>query len=192
MLTTTFFFGEGTHQECLYSLMTYGIPSNLIPVTDNGEIKRKHHLLWIKYRVALEQHEANGAKELIEIPTNNDVLLGKGKPIQEHIGNMRLHLLVEDHFPRYEHTNKKGKTEIAKEVIQLIKSSSGRFLKIEKGVWVQVPDEIAREKVSHRFVRNRRNAVGELSRQVKANAGVRPKLPESANETAGKRRAKVV
>jgi hypothetical protein len=175
--------------------MTYGIPSDLIPVTENGEIKLKNHLLWIKYRIALEQHEANGAKELIEIPTNNDVLLGKGKPTQEHIGNMRLHLLVEDHFPRYEDTNKKGKTEIAREVVQLIKSSSGRFLRMEKGVWVQVPDEIAREKVSHRFVRNRRNAVARelLNRQViKANnAGVRPKLPESANETAGKKRAKV-
>jgi hypothetical protein len=190
MLTTSFFFAEGTHTECLYSLMTYGIPSHLIPVTEDGEIKRKNHLEWIKYRRALEQHEANGAKELIEIPTNSDVLLGKGKPIQEHIGNMRLHLFIEDHLPRYGDANKKGKTEIAREVVQLVKSSSGRFLRIEKGVWVQVPDEVAREKVSHRFW-NRRNAlVRELRRQVKANAGVRPKLPESANETAGKKRAK--
>jgi hypothetical protein len=192
ILRTSFFFGKGTHQECLYALMTYGIPSDLIPVTENGEIKRKNHLLWIKYRRALEQHEANGAEELIEIPTNSDVLLGKGKPIQEHSGNMRLHLFVEDRFPRYEATTKKGKTELAKEVVQLIKSSPGRFLRIEKGVWVQVPDEVAREKVSHRFVRSRRNALTrELSRQVKANTGFRPKLLESANETVGKKRAKV-
>lgn len=87
------------------------------------------------------------------LPTDNDVLFGRGR-VKEHPGNIILHHLIGARTDRYEAAEKWEKTVIAEEIVAIIRERSGRFLKQEKGSpgkWVSVDIEVAREKVSHTF-----------------------------------------
>jgi hypothetical protein len=179
--------------------MTYGIPHSVFPVSPEGEIKRKNHLEILQMRGIIEDYAKSGTDiGMIEIPRNTDVLLGKGKPIQEHLGNMRLHLLVDQQLPRYDSCSKKEKTELATEIIQMAKASSGRFLTQESGVWTEVSDDIARQKVSNLF-RNRRKmakkeAASPQNQTSNRGGGVRTELSGSfmVQSNDSHKRAKVV
>ena len=50
-------FHSGTVTECQYALLGYGIPVDLIPITETGTIKTKNQLTWIKARKAIEAYE---------------------------------------------------------------------------------------------------------------------------------------
>jgi hypothetical protein len=94
---------------------------------------------------------------IIVVPNRLDVLLGRGKPIQEHIGNLRYHALLCNKQSAYEAARKFDKMEIAKQIVDEVHSYSGRFLKQEGAGWTIVDDTVARGKVSHAF-RTRRAA----------------------------------
>ena len=82
-------------------------------------------------------------------PTKFDVIFGRGRPFQDHDGNIRLHKLVEFYKPRYLHARRLQKTKIASEIVQLVKET-GHFMKRSKGEdWTEVCDLVARDKVSH-------------------------------------------
>jgi hypothetical protein len=138
----------------MYSLMTYGIPHHLIPATAEGQIKVKNHLEFIDTRKTKEEYAVNSGGhgvETIELPLASDVLLGKGKPIQEHTGNLRLHAIVEEYLSQYRSSSRPEKTALATEVVRAVKSASGRFLSKESGIWIEVDENVAREKVSNIF-----------------------------------------
>jgi hypothetical protein len=143
------FVFTGTHIECVYALMTYGIPSESFPVTVAGEVKRKKHLEWIKMRK--RQESDNSGQPRIVIPSYSDILFGRGKPFREHIGNLQLVNLLDDHLDRYEAVKLKEKSAVIAEMVYIVKKKGGRFLKQEKGVWVEADEKMAREKVSHGF-----------------------------------------
>jgi len=85
-------------------------------------------------------------------PTDYDVLFGRGKPFQDHPGNLRLHSVVNVYKPNYSQARRHEKTAIAEDVVKLIKSDRkqvGRFLKQADGRWEVVSDIEARAKVSH-------------------------------------------
>ena len=111
---------------------------------------------------------------LVVVPSQHDVLFGRGKPIQLHPGNVWLGSIVEDLVPiYYQETSRDGKTAVAQHVVQLIKSRGGRFLRPYnsstdgggKGgggsggtsnssggcIWVEVNDEKGQEKVCTAF-----------------------------------------
>jgi hypothetical protein len=140
--------------ECVYELQTYGIPTQVLPLDENYNIKLDHHLDWVERRKALEA--SSGEKEdFVLIPRRFDVLFGKGKNIAEHTGNLRAGLVVEMNRSRYEKATKFEKTQVAERIVHLIHLSYGRFLKKEKFGWVEVSDDAAREKISHFFRRLR-------------------------------------
>jgi hypothetical protein len=88
----------------------------------------------------------------IERPGPYDVLFGRGKPYQIHKGNRRFHKIVAAHKPRYLRSKQNQKCDIAKMVIKLVQQGNSapvRFLRREGYFWVEVPNEVAREKVSH-------------------------------------------
>eukprot|EP00934_Nitzschia_sp_Nitz4_P005223 Nitzschia sp. Nitz4//scaffold37_size175936//85170//86912//NITZ4_002048-RA/size175936-processed-gene-0.223-mRNA-1//-1//CDS//3329549794//5213//frame0 len=89
----------------------------------------------------------------IVVPGQNDVLLGRGKGFYQHTGNIRFRALVEDRFPHYERARTSAeKKRLTCEVIGLIRTSGGRFLKDDsKCGWVIVTEEVARQKVAHVF-----------------------------------------
>jgi len=44
----------GSYMECLYDLVSFGIPRNAIPVDSNGRLHNDEHLIWIERRLELE------------------------------------------------------------------------------------------------------------------------------------------
>jgi hypothetical protein len=90
--------------------------------------------------------------------------------LQGHTGNIRLHKVVAAYKLRYTEARRHEKTEIAEEIVRLIKTAMGpntrpgRFLKrVEsEDCWVEVSDTVARDKVSHALR-------GKLRREGRAN-----------------------
>ena len=96
----------------------------------------------------------------IELPGKCDVLLGRGRPLQEHPGNQRFRTLVDSYVEQYESSKKrKEKTELTELVLETIQREGGRFVQMEEGsngskssgLWYEVSDAVARDKVSHAF-----------------------------------------
>jgi hypothetical protein len=81
-----------------------------------------------------------------------DVLLGRGKTIQQHEGNQRFQTIVNEHKYRYKSCQtREQKTNITREIVDSIKTGgnqTGRFLKFDMtvGGWREVIDEVARVK----------------------------------------------
>lgn len=144
----------GSHVECMYSLMTFGIPKETLPVNvvdgtpivddflaDNDSevlIERERH------QKIMAQMDDNH----ILFPQENDVLLGRGRPYQEYPGNRKLAMIINQRKEEYKASGKLRKTELTNIILQDIKVSGGRFLKKSDDgkFWVVVSDEIAREK----------------------------------------------
>ena len=75
----------------------------------------------------------------------------KGKPLSDHIGNARLHNLVEDLMDDYNKLEKKEKSKLLKLVVMEVRAKSGRFISKDSGIWREVTDDVALTKVSHLF-----------------------------------------
>jgi hypothetical protein len=146
----------GSHMECIYHLMTFGIKSSDFPVTTSGEKRFDAHHDYVRKMRQSEYVFDDGIKRII-IPGTLDVLLGRGKPLQKHDGNLNYHYVVEGYHDRYERASKLEKTQIAKTIVDKIHEQGGRFLKQEDAGWVEIDDEAARTKISHTF-RNHRIA----------------------------------
>jgi hypothetical protein len=172
--------------ECIYELMTFGIPVDDYPISSDMVLNRKNHLEWVQARRSLEESLSLSASSttdnnvmcgvpavMVLVPKSTDILFGKGRSIREHPGNKRFGLIVESFFDRYDVlVCRSEKTSFAQEVVLKIKSTGGRFLKQEGGVyWQEVDDALARKKVSH-TLRSRRSI----------KAGERKKEEEKANE----------
>jgi hypothetical protein len=142
----------GTPSEYSYTLLTYGIPAQFLPMNEAGEVVLGHHMEWIERR---RVQESSGLPATAMIPRRFDVLLGRGGDLSDHTGNLRAFHIVEMNRERYEKASKFEKTQIAERIVHLIHQSYGRFLQKEKGEWVEVTTETAREKISHCFRRLR-------------------------------------
>jgi hypothetical protein len=138
--------------ECMYTLMTFGIPVDKLPLSDNQELKNQQHLKWIGLRRSLESGKAKSfADKAVLLPTHYDVLFGRGKPIQENLGNLWLGLVVESVFSRYDGASRAEKFGISVEIVNKVKGAGGRFLRQVSGIWMEADDDMAREKVSITF-----------------------------------------
>lgn len=156
--TSPSFFSAGTNQEIRYTLMTFGIPTDILPIADDGTILLENHEEWINQRVELEKMDRSRGNQITYVYTPGpfDILLGRGKATLKRPGNIRYKFLIEEHAERYEKTPKAEKTVVAEELLLLLKSSGSRFLKFEKGRgWTEVGDAAARDKISMSF-RDRR------------------------------------
>ena len=84
-------------------------------------------------------------------PTKDDVVAGRGGGSNNHPGNLAYwqKILPNRELYKKSQTNE-DKTRVAQEIVDFIKSKSGRFLQKEKGVgerWFVLPDNIAIYKV---------------------------------------------
>ena len=105
-------------------------------------------------RRKLERMEAasNKNKVRVGVPGRHDILLGRGKASYLHMGNLRFRYWVESRVHLYDlATTKSEKKKMTREIVQLVKDSTGRFLKDDAAGWVEVEDDVARLKVSHAF-----------------------------------------
>eukprot|EP00934_Nitzschia_sp_Nitz4_P001072 Nitzschia sp. Nitz4//scaffold275_size25065//20977//22555//NITZ4_008335-RA/size25065-snap-gene-0.0-mRNA-1//1//CDS//3329545306//1072//frame0 len=147
-------FHYGTYVEWCYELLTYGIPVHLLPVSSDLKIKLKNHRDYIEMQclAVSSGHKINA----ILLPTNRDLLLGKGKPIQQSPGNVIwsefLEVLLSSH-PRLSSTMVSA--DLAKQVVEKVHQYRGRILTKDSGVWEVVPNEVAYDKIAS-MMRNRR------------------------------------
>lgn len=141
--------------ECIYNLMTFGIPAENLPINAAGDRRPEAHQDFCKKLKKFPTLQ-DGVKRIV-IPSTYDVLLGRGKPLQKHPGNLRYHHIVDGYQGEYEKMQKLAKTNLSKMFVQQFKDSGHRFMKQDEGGWVEVDDEAARYKVSHTF-RNHRIA----------------------------------
>eukprot|EP00980_Cylindrotheca_fusiformis_P030879 scaffold25563_cov127-Cylindrotheca_fusiformis.AAC.1 len=158
---------KGSHTECLYKLMSFGIPVEEYPFRERGIVELANHLKWLDRRRKKEIYLNRNPplQGAVDLPSKHDVLLGRGKQIFRHPGNRLLHELVETYDEQYNQLSKDDKTKLADQIVAVVHGYSGHFMKLdnESGMWVEVSKIEAREKVTHRFRRNR--AVGLNSRE---------------------------
>jgi len=83
-------FHIGNELEMRYRLKSYGIPIELLPITESGTIKYNHHQQWMKTRKLLEQPVLLGGANndvVVECPGSNDVIFRRGTSSMENPGN---------------------------------------------------------------------------------------------------------
>jgi hypothetical protein len=138
----------------MHSLQTFGISSSCFPLTPDGKLITKDHGERLEKRRKLERMEtaSYNNKVRVGVPGRHDVLLGRGKASYEHMGNLRFRYWVESHAKQYDlATSSSEKKQLTHEIVQLVKDSTGRFLKDDEAGWIEVEDDVARLKVSHAF-----------------------------------------
>lgn len=62
-------FTKGDRTEITYNLLGYGIPVDLLPLTDSGNIKTTNLLQWLKVRKAYEENMRNDYNGVSSDPT---------------------------------------------------------------------------------------------------------------------------
>jgi len=84
------------------------------------------------------------------VPSNDDVLMGRGGKNNQHIGNERLREMARARAADYKAADKKEKSEISLDLIRQVHANGGRFLKRDpvSMQWHLVPVELSRVKAS--------------------------------------------
>lgn len=83
-------------------------------------------------------------------PTDNDIILGRGKIAFNHVGNRRYRNIIDQNGALYQSLKPRdAKTRMTGEIINLLRSNGSRFLQWNKetGLYEEVDD--VHEKVSH-------------------------------------------
>ncbi|CAJ1944497.1 unnamed protein product [Cylindrotheca closterium] len=185
----------GSAKECIYSLLTFGIPREALPITDDGTILP---LAEEGFTKRLEQEQQPTPKELVVIiPGRFDVLLGRQKRCQDHVGNLRYRHLVLSYQNDYEQASKHEKTAIAEKVVKEVQANGGHFLEIYYADFIEVSDIVARKKVAHAFRSQRRIQNRRKESHNRLAAGSPPvsgsesdgSVPVFGSQTAGTKRA---
>ncbi|KAG7370400.1 hypothetical protein IV203_028146 [Nitzschia inconspicua] len=150
--------------ECMYSLMSFGIPADQLPVTNSGKVKTKPNLRLLKALQFIDSCSADGAGSVnfpcqqqqqqhfdgILFPNVNDVLFSRGGSAKRHFGNIEFQGLLEPAYIKY---NTMGsptyqRVQLAcSEVLDVILSSGGRLLTLHRdgAWWVEIVDPMERE-----------------------------------------------
>jgi hypothetical protein len=146
---------HGSALEIQYSLMTFGIPTKGFPIHNGGEPRLEEYHQQLEKRRAQESgfKDEERLDSRIYCPSPLDVLCGRGKPFQEHAGNVCLAELIEKHQDVYRTTKRGAKSQVSKDILQKVREYDGRFLKKKEGedTWKVVEYDEAREKVSQGF-----------------------------------------
>jgi hypothetical protein len=144
----------GNHKEVQQKLATFGILPHSLPVSVDGELKLQNHREWLQMRRIVEgiEGDLDESKAITITPSRYDILFGRGRPMRDHPGNLELLFLVEQNSSAYNSANKQEKTRLSLEILRMLKTKPSRFLKKNtSGVWQEVDEDMAREKVSHAF-----------------------------------------
>jgi len=122
---------------------------------------------WLRRRENIDNE-----KELLIIPDfipdsklrQQDILLGKGKPLQKHPGNIWFRELIASKIKDYNTLDKTQKTKFSEKICQDIKEQGRKFLKKKyKGFWEEISNLDARGKVSFTLRTERRNMIQRAS-----------------------------
>lgn len=94
-------FHERTPMEWFYSIASYGINKEILPITSSGNIKTKQHAKWIALRQAKEKAMMESRSfDGIECPNSSDIFFRRGGNLNSHMGNK---MLREIELSKYEY-----------------------------------------------------------------------------------------
>ena len=90
-------------------------------------------------------------RNLIYNKTPNDILCGRGIPIVNYHGNIRLHQIVDKYREQYLNCARMNKQTMLKAIVKEVKEGGARFLKRseEEAAWEEVSEDYALAKVGH-------------------------------------------
>jgi hypothetical protein len=139
--------------EIKSKLLSFGIPMDHFPIDDDSKLIGLTD--FSERRSTIEHERRVEQKSRILVPGKLDILLGRGKPIQEWLGNLQLGIILGENADRRNtDMNRRGsKNDLSHEIVEIVKESGGRFLQRQKGdlEWIEVDDVIARDKVNNGF-----------------------------------------
>ncbi|CAJ1970318.1 unnamed protein product [Cylindrotheca closterium] len=176
-------FHQVSFHEVNERLSTFGINSILLAVSQSGEKKTEKHRELMKVIKSIEVAKLLTPEKLtVLVPSATDVLLGRGKPIQNHPGNIRLGLIAESQLEEYDEiANRLDKTKLAEMTMAKMKDAGVRFLsRDDNGFWELAAERLARERVSSTF-RTVRDRLKVSRRSTKA--------PSPADSTVARKRS---
>eukprot|EP00534_Pseudo-nitzschia_fraudulenta_P009603 CAMPEP_0201169612 /NCGR_PEP_ID=MMETSP0851-20130426/80831_1 /ASSEMBLY_ACC=CAM_ASM_000631 /TAXON_ID=183588 /ORGANISM="Pseudo-nitzschia fraudulenta, Strain WWA7" /LENGTH=515 /DNA_ID=CAMNT_0047451421 /DNA_START=32 /DNA_END=1579 /DNA_ORIENTATION=- len=158
-------FHIGELMELQYCIKSFGIPVDLIPITDTGSIKTNHLKVWIKLRTRMDQAQSDGVSSddsngsssysggsnstikspllsIVDCPSCKDVLFRSGKSTIVHPGNVMFRSMVESRIDEHNNCSRLGKKSIVMDLIDSVESVDGRFLTWDKsGYWKVLYDQ---------------------------------------------------
>lgn len=180
-----FRFHLGKSVELMYTLQSFGIPVDYIPITFTGKVKEKYIKEWMRLRHLIEEERfENGwtsptqsKSNMIECPYLDYIIFRNGTSLLSHPGNIALRSIIAAKSMHEDNKHKNTKT-ICLEVIADIKAkgiesqteedetsneSSCQFLIWhDKGWWKQVQPENEQKEIHgkiSRIVRDTRKLV---------------------------------
>jgi hypothetical protein len=180
--------------------MTFGLPTKVLPFDVDGNLHFENHRNWIDQQRQKKQQPIGYEQQLsirkqptnsynphprISVPAPLDVLMGREKISQEHTGNFRYNQIIQSRLEKYDNGTKQEKTQMATEILEVVKGYGGRFLKLESGSWVQVDDRVAREKVSNGFRSKRKTGGAKCTPCLKTEEDTSRKKPFPSSYVSG-------
>jgi hypothetical protein len=138
--------------------MSHGIPKLILPINEEGAVEVDQHRKWLADHQTTENQPTpltastrSGVCGDLFMPTDKDVLLGRGKMVDGNAGNVLLKRIVASNYGRFQSSSRFEKTIVTHTVYLRMKKSGSRFLKKTDGNWIVVEEAVAREKISHAF-----------------------------------------
>lgn len=144
-------FGEP--MELRYTLSSYGIQEQLLPISHTGTVKTANHSRWVnalrannKRKEKQQQQNQEEEEEILDCPGSYDVIFRKGQTYKNNPGNMYFRELIELTHDQHLKGSNKEKFQITWFIVTKIEDRNGRFLdwSTSRNMWVVNKD---REKV---------------------------------------------
>lgn len=124
--------------ELFYTLNSFGIPAEILPITTGGKIKTTSINQWFKTRRVLERNERD-CEYIVECPNSTDIVFKRGgKNAVHNAGNTRFRSIIQKKWERggfMEMTQTKLADELQKEFtlggfrIIIWKENQSRFIR---------------------------------------------------------------
>lgn len=109
----------------------------------------------------LKESEEESKSGIALYPKPNDVLLGRGAPFRDYIGNKKWNQFILSEIDRYmQSPDRFAKVCISMEAVQTIKDLNGRFLERTTGGWKSLDATLARKRAALAF-QNKLKALGQ-------------------------------
>ena len=165
---------SGEPTELRYALSGYGIPEQLLPLSNTGTVKTANHsrlINGLRFKADREQHRkltssnnnhenrsgqllgggdnpdtTIGEDEIVDCPGSRDVIFRKGPTYKNNPGNMSFRELIEQTHAQHTKGSRKEKCSITWSIVLEIEARNGRFLDWCKTreMWIVTKD---REKI---------------------------------------------
>lgn len=135
----------GSYTELKYHLLTFGIPSNCLPYSMDGEeLRISANQRWVNRR-KVKEAMVRGRNEFraLDLPGCRDVCLGRGSASHQHSGNVMMRALMSTLIDEYRVADSQGRKRLNKRLVTMVREGGGRFLTKTSGGWYEeVKDEV--------------------------------------------------